>query len=64
MGFRCPSCRKDFGHDKAEITKHLASCESGKEFVAGTLYAAGDAVQLGAFGIEVESAVAKSMAKE
>lgn len=23
MGFRCPFCKADFGHDKAEFEKHL-----------------------------------------
>lgn len=23
MGFRCPFCKADFGHDKAEFEKHM-----------------------------------------
>lgn len=53
MGFRCPSCRKDFGHDKTAMTAHLSSCDAGKELVVGTLQAAGDVTQLRAFGVDV-----------
>ena len=26
MGFKCPSCHKDFGHDRSALTTHLKLC--------------------------------------
>ena len=28
MGFRCPFCKADFGHDKAEFEKHMKEEET------------------------------------
>ena len=35
MGFRCPFCKADFGHDKAALEKLALENERVKEFMKG-----------------------------
>ena len=29
MGWRCPLCNADFGHNKDEFNEHIANCQNG-----------------------------------
>lgn len=51
MGFRCPSCRADFGHDRDTFKQHLAGCELGNSVVSMTLEITDDSQNQAAFGL-------------
>ena len=38
MGFRCPNCKKDFGHDKEAFKQHIESSFGCKANAVSTLY--------------------------
>lgn len=38
MGFRCPCCGNDFGHDKDAFTQHIESSIVCKNNTVSTLY--------------------------
>lgn len=42
MGFRCPTCRIDFGRDHAPFKDHLNICESGRDIASLILKITGD----------------------
>jgi hypothetical protein len=34
MGFRCPACSTDFGHEREALKEHLKACELGRVVVS------------------------------
>ena len=46
MGFRCPSCHKDFGTDRMAFYQHVKKCNDGEADAIITATITGDTTKL------------------
>ncbi len=45
MGFKCPTCKKDFGIDKNAFLKHIENCGNGEAKCILGMYTAKDEIE-------------------